>query len=86
MSAPSSVAQRVDTLLQRVFEVGPRQLHEGTRRGDLDRWDSLGHLSLIEELREEFGMDIPPELALSMDTVEDIKRIMTALLDGEAGR
>jgi citrate synthase len=84
MSAPRSVTQRVDTLLQRVFEVGPRQLRDQTRRGDLDRWDSLGHLTLIEALREEFGVDIPPEVALSMESVEDIKRIMSALLDGQA--
>jgi hypothetical protein len=31
-------------------------------------------------------MDIPPELALNMDTVADIKRIMSALADGEPGR
>jgi acyl carrier protein len=86
MSATHTVSQRVDTLLQRVFEVGPGQLGDETRRGDLDRWDSLGHLTLIEALREEFGLDIPPELALSMDTVDDIKRIMSALQDGEAGR
>jgi citrate synthase len=85
MRAQGFVAQRVDTLLQRVFEVGPRQLRDETRRGDLDRWDSLGHLTLIEALREEFGVDIPPEVALSMESVEDIKRIMIALLNGEAG-
>lgn len=85
MSATNTVSQRVDTLLQRVFEVGPRQLRDQTRRGDLDRWDSLGHLTLIEALREEFGLEIPPELALSMDTVDDIKRIMSTLLDGGTG-
>jgi acyl carrier protein len=86
MTVPRTVAQRVDTLFRRVFEVGPRQLRDESRRGDVDRWDSLGHLTLIEALREEFGVDIPPELALSMDTVADIKRIMGELLDGEAGR
>jgi acyl carrier protein len=83
MSAQRNVAQRVDALLQRVFEVGPRQLRDETRRGDLDRWDSLGHLTLIEALREEFGVDISPELALSMDTVADINRIMSMLLATE---
>jgi acyl carrier protein len=75
----------VNTLLERVFEVEPRQFRDDTRRGDLDRWDSLGHLSLIEALREEFGMDIPPERALDMETVADIKRIMGALLERQPG-
>ena len=86
MTAPPTVEQRVNTLLGRVFEVGARQFREDTRRGDLDRWDSLGHLTLVEALREEFGIDIPPELALNMDTVADIKRIMSALADGGPGR
>jgi acyl carrier protein len=86
MTAPLTVAQRVNTLFERLFEVGPRQFRDDTRRGDLDRWDSLGHLTLVEALREEFGRDIPPELALNMDTVADIKRIMSALLESQPGR
>src|SRR5436190_14830775 len=85
MTRQRDVPQRVETLLQRVFEVAPRQLRDETRRGELDRWDSLGHLALIEALREEFAIDIPPELALSMDTVADVKRITSALLQGQTG-
>jgi len=85
MTRQRDVPQRVETLLQRVFEVAPRQLSDETRRGELDRWDSLGHLALIEALREEFAIDIPPELALRMDTVADVKRITSALLQGQTG-
>ena len=34
------VAVRVDALIQRVFEVDPAGFHDGTGRGDLERWDS----------------------------------------------
>ena len=77
MTRQRDVPQRVETLLQRVFEVAPRQLRDETRRGELDRWDSLGHLALGERWQLSS--------ALNMDTVADVKRITSALLQGQTG-
>ena len=79
----SRIASRVDALIRRVFEVDTAAFHDGTGRGDLERWDSLGHLALVEALRDEFAVDIPPEQALDMETIADIKRIMGAMMDGK---
>ncbi len=78
------VAVRVDALIQRVFELDPAGFHDGTGRGDLERWDSLGHLALVEALREEFQVEIPAEQALDMETIADIKSIMHMILTNEA--
>ncbi len=78
------VAGRVATVFQQVFEVKPDQLTDETRRGDFERWDSLGHLALIEALREHFSIDIPPEQALDMESVGDTKRIVSTLLEAAA--
>ena len=75
------IDDRVLTTLSARFRVSLEQLSDDTRRGDLERWDSLGHLELIEGLREEFDVDIPPEEALDMETVADIKRIMERLVN-----
>ena len=75
------IDSRVLTTLSVRFRVSLEQLSDDTRRGDLERWDSLGHLELIEGLREEFDVDIPPEDALDMETVADIKRIMERLVN-----
>ncbi len=78
------MSQHVDTaveaLLASVFEERPEALTDGTRRGDLDRWDSLGHLRLVAALREAFAIEIPSEEALDMETVADIKRIVRSLI------
>lgn len=78
------VAGRVAAVFQEVFELRPDQLTDETRRGDFERWDSLGHLALIEALREHFSIDIPPEQALDMESVGDAKRIVSTLLETTA--
>jgi acyl carrier protein len=70
---------QIGTVIEETFQVPAAMITDETRRGDLDRWDSLGHLTLIEALRQRFGIEITPEDALEMDTVGDVKRIVVAL-------
>ena len=69
----------VNSLVCQAFGVTEDQINDGTRRGDLDRWDSLGHLDLLELLQKEFEIEISPESALDMETIGDIKRIIDEL-------
>ena len=39
---------------------------------DYDEWDSLMFLSLVTHLRDEYGLELTPELFESVDTWEDI--------------
>ncbi len=73
----------IKSVFQAVFKVRVEAVTDEIRRGDLERWDSLGHLDLVESLREKFSIDITPEQALDMETVADIKRIVRALMDGD---
>jgi acyl carrier protein len=66
----------IKAIFWRVFQVRPEEITDQTGWDDLERWDSLGHLELVEALREEFQIAIPPEEALEMGTVGDIKRIV----------
>lgn len=76
----AEIDARVQSIFQRVFELPPGSgLSPKTRRGQLERWDSLGHLELLEALRKEFGIEIPPEQALEMETFADVTRVVGAL-------
>jgi acyl carrier protein len=79
MTKDNNLDAAVKAIFRRVFEVRPEDITAQTRRGELERWDSLGHLVLLEALREEFHIEIPPERALEMETVEDIKRVVVTL-------
>ena len=73
----------IKSVFQEVFKVRVEAVTDEIRRGALERWDSLGHLDLVESLREKFSIDITPEQALDMETVADIKRIVRGLVDGD---
>jgi acyl carrier protein len=66
----------VQDLFHRLFGVPPERLRDDARRGRLERWDSLGHVMLLEALRDEFRIDIAPEQAYDLETVLDVKRLV----------
>jgi acyl carrier protein len=75
-----SIEPQVKHLFQSLFSVQPEAVTDGLRRGVLERWDSLGHLNLIEALQEKFQIEIPLEMALEMETFGDVNRIVAQLL------
>ena len=77
MITDNNLDGRIRSIFQKLFDVGQGIINDETRRGDLERWDSLGHLDLVEALRVEFQIDIGPEEALEMETVADIKQIIS---------
>jgi len=79
MSALPAIDAALPAIFERLFGLDPASLNDQVRRGELERWDSLGHLELLEALRLEFGVEIPPEQGLDMETVADVKRILRSM-------
>ena len=73
------INERISVVFERALRVKREKLSDRTRRGDLEEWDSLGHLVLVEALSEEFKINISPESALDMETIHDIKRVISQL-------
>ena len=69
----------VKDIFHQVFEVRPEEVTDDTGWGDLERWDSLGHIELLDALQREFLIEIPPEQGLELGTVREIKRMLSAL-------
>ena len=44
--------------------------------GQLDGWDSLGHVSLIVAIESEYNISISLDEVMNIETVADIKRIL----------
>lgn len=59
--------------LRRAVLVGLRIPHDRYRRdlklGDLDEWDSLGHLELVAQIESEFG------ITLSLDDIPNLSSL-----------
>ncbi len=74
-----SFDKRIYNIFQRVLRISPDGLSDQTRRGNLEVWDSLSHILIVAALSEEFEVNIPPEEALEMETIQDVKQIISRL-------
>jgi acyl carrier protein len=74
MSDSTELNNRINGIFLRLFQASPDVLKDQLRRGELQKWDSLGHLELLAALEKEFQIDIPPDEVLAMETVGDVKR------------
>jgi acyl carrier protein len=66
------IEDRVRKTIIRTFSVAPEDQSRELRMGSLPGWDSLGHMRLVVELEEEFGVSFPtyllPEI-LDLDSI-----------------
>jgi len=76
--------QELDARLRKIFgelfHLDPATIPDDARRGELDGWDSLGHLDLVSALEREFGVSIDTDQALEIETVGDASRVLRSLL------
>ena len=75
----SEVRSRLFGLIAKLFECPVEQLTGATGPGDITGWDSLGHVSLMAEIQDEFGTHIPVEDAIEVESIDDILRLLDTL-------
>lgn len=63
-------------LLEETWELDEGTLKEDTVLADLDKFDSMGKLSLIVLCDDEFGKKLPGETIKTFKTVKDILDFM----------
>ena len=66
----------VEQIIGNVFNIEPAELNDSSSRDTVEEWDSMGHLSLITSLEEEFEVSIAISDALEMTSVQHIKTIL----------
>jgi acyl carrier protein len=70
----SNLDQKVRALIVRTFELSDDDGLSELRFGSVPGWDSIGHVRLVVELEEEFGMSIPTYLLPEILDVDSIVR------------
>ncbi len=78
------MADEIDARLRKIygelFRVDPDALADDVRRGELDGWDSIGHLDLVSALEKQFSVTLDVDQALEIETFGDAKRVLAALV------
>lgn len=64
--------ERVVSVMARVFELPEDAIAPDSTQESIERWDSLGHMSLCVALEEEFAVSFDDRQVASMTSVEAI--------------
>ena len=63
------ILQRVNDVFQDVFDDDSLYVDYDTTSDDIDDWDSLEHITLMEEIEKEFGMHFKTSEIANMKNV-----------------
>ncbi|GCE07384.1 acyl carrier protein [Dictyobacter aurantiacus] len=59
-----------------VFQVPEASLSMETGMGDIDAWDSLGHLRLMMEIEQEYGVRFSTEQLRLLTSLSEIQQAL----------
>ena len=63
---------KIIALMEEIFQVPAGTVTEATKAEDLEEWDSLAHVMLIDALDSELGISIPLDEAVEISSVAEI--------------
>ena len=64
--------EKIIALMEEIFQVPAGTVTEATKAEDLEEWDSLAHVMLIDALDSELGILIPLDEAIEISSVAEI--------------
>jgi len=67
---------RVEAVVARVFNLDPAQVTDESSRDTIEEWDSMGNMSLVLGLEEEFKVSLSIADAMDMTSVQQIKKVL----------
>lgn len=74
---------RLRAVMATVFETTPTALPVDADTDSVEKWDSLGHLMLVESLEEAFGVAFSHEETLAMLTEDAVLDHLTHRLQAD---
>lgn len=77
------IMAKLNEIFQDVFDDDSLVITDQTTANDIDDWDSLEHINLIEAVEKEFGMKFRMQEVSSMKNVGEMAEIVAARTTGE---
>ena len=74
------VQEKVMQVVVNIFQVSPDKISTKTTSDDIEKWDSLNHINMIQALEQEFGIRYDQEQMVSMLSVEEIIEVTKEIL------
>jgi acyl carrier protein len=75
------VLRKVQLAFRAAFDVDPESIGLATVPSDVPRWDSLGHVTLVNELASAFSLSFDVDDAMEMENVRQIVAVVQSKLE-----
>ena len=62
-----------ELVVARVFHSDPASITDDTGAGSIDGWDSLGHVMLMAELEQAYGISLSADQTIGLTSVRAIR-------------
>lgn len=67
---------KVIAIVAEVLEIQPSEVTLDSSVGDFVKWDSLGHLTILQNVQDEFDIELEAEEIIELEDVNDIIKIV----------
>jgi acyl carrier protein len=68
----SILKSQIQSILSAAFQVPPEMVTPDLEFGDIPEWDSLGHMEMMMQLEEEFGIEISADTIAVLISISKI--------------
>ena len=76
------IMEKLNEIFREVFDDASLKITEKTTANDVEDWDSLEHINLIEAVEQTFGMKFRMQEVSGMKNVGEMAEIIRTRLDG----
>ena len=75
----SNMGEALKRLIAELFKCEVSELTDDVGPGDIQAWDSLGHVLLMAEIQKQFGTHVPIDDAIFVESISDLVKILDRL-------
>lgn len=75
-----NVKEKIIGIIANTLEIGVSEINDNSSIGDFPAWDSLGHMNLLQNIQDEFDIELDPEEIIELEDVQDIVKAVEAKL------
>ena len=77
----SSIDKKVLKIFSILMDVSIKSLNKNSNPDTVKNWDSLSHVKMIMEIESEFNIDLLPDEAMDIFSIDDAIKIIISKIE-----
>jgi len=77
----SSIDKKVLKIFSILMDVSIKNLNKNSNPDTIKNWDSLSHVKMIMEIESEFNIDLLPDEAMDIFSIDDAIKIVISKIE-----